>query len=266
MRIGGTVDAGIIAALISSAAGVVVSVGASVWTRRQGVELERIRYELERSARDTEKRSAAKSELDRYREPLLVAAFDLGARIHTIRKKKFLAYLDSTERRSQLAVRGTLFCVARYFGALEILYSRLALLRFESADDTRLVAALLADIGGVFNSDAYDRVDTFHSSRFMLWREEQRAIGELMRGPGGTANECVGFAYFDQHYDDLFATWFDAFLAALTSPAAASSERLARAQTLLALLVTQLDEEGAYTLTVDGQRVAPDWVTADGLA
>ncbi|CAO5258856.1 hypothetical protein [Frankia sp. AgKG'84/4] len=259
-------DAGIAAALISSLAGVVVSVGASVWTHRQGVELERVRYELERSTRESEKRSAAKAELDRYREPLLVAAFELGARIHNIRKNAFLAYLKSTPRRRRLATLGTLFCVARYFGTLEILYSRLALLRFESAADTRLVAALLADMGREFSTDSYDRIDTFHSSRFMLWREEQRAIGELMRGPDGQAEQCAGFAYFDARYDEVFAPWLSGFAIALESGAAPGSERLARLQTLLALLVTQLDEEGAYTLTVDGETVAPDWVTAQGLA
>ncbi|WP_018637859.1 hypothetical protein [Parafrankia elaeagni] len=262
-------DAGIVAALISSVLSAVVAVAATVWTHRQGVEMERLRHDLERSERDNEKRSAAKTELDRYREPLLVAAFDLGSRIHAIRKKEFLAYLTSTERRSRLALLGTLFCVARYFGTLEIVYSRLALLRFESADDTRVVAALLADIGGAFSSDQYDRVDTYHSSRFMLWREEQRAIGELMRGgPGSTATECLGFAYFHDNYDQVFAEWFDAFAAALESPeaAVAASARLARLQTLLALLVGLLDEEGAFTLTVGGERLAPDWVTPAGLA
>ncbi|OAA27717.1 hypothetical protein UG55_100745 [Frankia sp. EI5c] len=260
-------DAGIVAALISSVVSAAVAVAATVWTHRQGVGLERIRFELERSARDSEKRSAAKTELDRYREPLLVAAFDLGARIHNIRKKQFLAYLTSTERRSRLALLGTLFCVARYFGTLEIVYSRLALLRFESADDTRVVAALLADISGALSSDQYDRVDTYHSSRFMLWREEQRAIGELMRGgPGSTSTECLGFSYFHDNYDEVFAEWFAAFAAALETPVAVTSARLARLQTLLALLVGLLDEEGAFTLTVGGERIAPEWVTEAGLA
>lgn len=260
-------DAGIIAALISSVFSAVVAVAATVWTHRQGVEMERIRFELERSARDSEQRSAAKRELDRYREPLLVAAFDLGARIHNIRKKALLAYLTSTERRGRLAVQGTLFCLARYFGTLEIVYARLALLRFESAEDTRVVAALLADINGVFASDRYDRDETDGSSRFMLWREEQRAIGELMRGgPESTADECLGFAYFHDNYATVFAAWFADVAAALETPAAVTSARLARLQTLLALLVGLLDEEGAFTLTVAGERIAPDWVTAEGLA
>ncbi|CUU54738.1 hypothetical protein Ga0074812_103228 [Parafrankia irregularis] len=264
-------DAGIVAALISSVVSALVAVAATVWTHRQGVEMERIRFELDRSTRDSEKRSAAKTELDRYREPLLVAAFDLGTRIHSIRKKEFLSYLKPTskepDRRSRLALLATLFCIARYFGTLEIVYSRLALLRFESAEDTRVVAALLADIGGAFSSDEYDRVDTYHSSRFMLWREEQRAIGELMRGgPGSASNECLGFAYFHDNYEAVFAEWFDAFAEALQSPAAITSARLARVQTLLALLVGLLDEEGAFTLTVGGERIAPDWVTPTGLA
>ncbi|MCM3883246.1 hypothetical protein [Frankia sp. R82] len=280
-------DAGIVAALITSVASVAVSVGASVWTRRQGIELERMRYESERSARDHEKRSAAKAELDRYREPLLLAVVDLGARLHTIREGGLHAYLGSTQRRGRLAVLGTVYCVARYFGTLEILYSRLALLRFDSAADTRLVAALLADIGRVFSADQFDdeapsaagadengppagasslrKAELSAGSRFMLWREEQRAIGELMRGPEAAATVCVGFAYFHDHYDEQFASWLDPFVEALRSPHAAGSERLARLQTLLALLVTQLDEDGGYSLTVDGTTVAPEWATPAAL-
>ncbi|MCK9878756.1 hypothetical protein MXD59_23840 [Frankia sp. Ag45/Mut15] len=279
-------DAGIIAALITSVASVVVSVGASVWTRRQGVELERMRFESERSARDHEKRSAAKAELDRYREPLLLAVVDLGARLHTIRERGLQGYLGSTQRRGRLAVLGTVYCVARYLGTLEILYSRLALLRFDSATDTRLVAALLADIGRAFSSQLYDedppsgaqeggppagasslrKAERAGEPRFMLWREEQRAIGELMRGPDGTGTVCVGFACFHDSYDELFASWLDPFAEALRSPSAPDSERLARLQTLLALLVTQLDEDGGYSLTVDGTTVAPEWATPAALA
>ncbi|CAO5184760.1 Secreted protein [Frankia sp. AiPs1] len=329
-------DAGIVAALITSVASVAVSVGASVWTRQQGVDLERMRYEFERSARDTEKRSAAKAELDRYREPLLLAVVDLGARLHTIRDRSLTRYLTSTQPRGRLAVLGSLYCVARYFGTLEILYSRLALLRFDSAADTQLVAALLSDIGRAFASDSYDddgvsgvsggaagsggsggdretggshgadgdrdagerlwpggngesagdsragrgtgagaaergasilvdKAGPSRAPRFMLWQEEQRAIGELMRGPDRASTVCVGFAYFHEHYDETFARWLDPFAEALRAPDAAGSERLARLQTLLALLVTQLDEDGGYCLAVDGTTVAPQWATVAAL-
>lgn len=270
----------IVAALITSSAGFVIAIWSAAWTAYQNrrarelqqdlaaaqsrsqIELEKLKHELQQSARHEEQSSEAKVELDRYREPLLLAANDLGDRIDNIRNKGFLHYLRAADHRREMALRSTLYRFARFFAQLEALYSNLSFMRFQQAEDTKVVAGLLADIGRTFASDRLDRAGSPIRSRFMLWREEQRAIGELMQdGHDNKQVTCIGYSSFVNNYND-YASWFSTFTEDLESGDASKSERLARLQSLLAQLVIQLDMERVYTrVTKDGRPASPGWVT-----
>jgi hypothetical protein len=274
------VSTAIVAALITSSAGFVIASWSAAWTAYQNrrardlqqdiaaaqsrsqVELEKLKHELQLSARHEEQFSEAKAELDRFREPLLLAANDLGDRIDNIRNKGFLHYLRAPDHRREMALRSTLYRFGRFFAQLEALYASLSLMRFQQAEDTKIVAGLLADIGRTFASDRLDREGSPTRPRLMLWREEQRAIGELMRdGRDSKEVTCVGYSSFVNNYRD-YASWFSTFAEDLESGDATKSERLARLQSLLAQLVIQLDIERIYTsATQDGHPTSPGWVT-----
>lgn len=214
-------------------------------------DLERLKHDLQRAAtaedRRLDAREQLRSEMARYRVPLLDAADDLGHRINNIRNNQFLAYLSCDHPRRDIAVLSTVYRLARYFGTLETLYGRVNYLRFERDDDTRAVAAVLADIGRTFASDEYDRHGPFHTSRFMIWREEQRAMGEVVRrGEASDTSGCVGFTTFAANEKTRDSVWFDNFARDLEAGDAADSERLATLQSQLAQLVRLLDEEGRY--------------------
>lgn len=199
-------------------------------------ELEDYKGELARQVRVEERALTAKAELDRVREPLLLAAVDLAHRIDNIRNNSFLAYLPSSEpSRRDVAVRGTLYRFARYWCVVESLYDRADLGKLLTDTDTQPVAATLRDIGRTFASDRYD------SAKLMVWREEQRAIAELMRGTDGHAG-YIGFATFFDRYEQTFATWFEFISRDL--PTAATSERLRLVQRQLGELVAQLAPVG----------------------
>jgi hypothetical protein len=108
------------------------------------------------------------------------------------------------------------------------------------------VARSLADIGKTFANDRFDRSDGI--SRFMIWREEQRAIGEVSthRDDDGEYRS-VGFATFAENYAAGDRKWFANFVSDLETADAAKSKRLARVQGLLAGLVRQLDENARYS-------------------
>ncbi len=74
----------------------------------------------------------------------------------------------------------------------------------------------------------------------MLWRDEQRAIGELMRQDGNEPG-CIGFDSFVNNYDTSFARWFATFREELQHSSTPSSARFARLQNVLAQLVLELD-------------------------
>lgn len=74
----------------------------------------------------------------------------------------------------------------------------------------------------------------------MIWRAEQRAIGELMRIYGDPPR-CVSFDSFAHQYDERFARWFETFADHLDPASAPQSNRLAELQRLLSTLIRQLD-------------------------
>jgi hypothetical protein len=201
--------------------------------------------ELESKLRAEERQAQAKSEakvvLDRYRGPLLDAAWQLGDRLDSIRHRGFLAYLSEGSGREQDAKLTALFRFAHYFGWRELVRTEVQLLRFEHEEDTRSAAGFLNDISEVLASDLLD------GKWAMLWNDEQRGIGELMTEQlSGGSTIVRGHAAFHRDYDKTFAPWMERFAGDLLSPAALQSDRLRLLQWALYGLVRQLDEEGTY--------------------
>jgi hypothetical protein len=240
-----------IAALVGAMAGLVVTLGKIAWDVRQA---------------NREKRLAARERLDKYRAPFLAAVDDLGRRVNNIRKDEFLAYLN-VEARREMAKLSTLFRLATYLGWTEIVYGYADRLRFESDAETRMVKATLGDIGWILAIDEFDRKDEwdFTTSRLLLWREEQRAIGELMLLEGGEVG-CIGFDSFATNYDMRFSRWFGTFASELTS-SAANTDRLAELHKALVRLLEQLDVDRVLIEVDDeGRILRPRWARPASLA
>ena len=196
----------------------------------------------EREGRAEERRSNAKVVLDRYRGPLLDAAWQLGSRVDNIRNRNFFAYLSEGTGRQKDAKLTTLFRFAYYLGWREFVRTEVQLLRFENEEDTRSAAEFLNDVTWVLASDKLD------GTWAMLWGDEQRGIGELMTERLSDASPYVhGHASFHREYDDVFAPWMERFADDLFSPIALTSYRLRLLQWALYGLVKQLDEEDAYS-------------------
>ncbi|MCM3487568.1 hypothetical protein, partial [Kocuria rosea] len=199
-----TAVAGIIAAVITSRRQSRTAQDVAKLQDKSANDLARLQEQLKLQARQEERFYAALEQLNRYREPLLAAARDVGHRLKNIRKGSFFAYLHHTdERRRLLALRSTLYRLGRYWAVVESLYESVNELRFTTEEETQRVASLLGKIGGEFASDAY------LSPQFMVWREEQRGIADLMREqvkPG--ENGVMGFARFMDAYDTRMAPWF----------------------------------------------------------
>jgi len=245
---------GVVAALITAIASLIAAPFTAVWAARSQTQ-----HATE------ERRIGAKAELDRYREPLLFAANELGQRIDNIRNKEFLFYFDNPDRREH-ALLGTLFRFGQYFARLELLYTNLSLMHFENDEATRAVAGAIGKIGRAFATDTL-------GPRFMVWREEQRGIGETMcEEHESKPASCIGYASFVNQYDKGYSKWFTTIardLEALARDfrvyAVDDSERLRQLQNLLAELVTQLDEEKAYRhLSDSGQLETQQWIVRAG--
>jgi hypothetical protein len=215
---------------------------------------------LDARQRKRQARSQAREKLDRYRSPLLAAVDNLGSRINNIRNDRFLLYLDS-EDRGRTALLGTLFRFAQFFGWTEIIYGYSDRMRFESDTATKVVTDLLKNISRMLATDRLDRTDTsdFTSTQLMIWREEQRAIGEAMRAESDEP-ECVGFDSFYRNYEMLYKDWFETFASQLNAHETPRSQRMAELQALLAQLARKLDIDGLL-VSVDAEDIVvePRW-------
>src|SRR5690349_15659098 len=170
------------ALVVACISGVVALASAAFagWTRLEVAK-------QERKGRAEERRSDAKVVLDRYRGPLLDAAWQLGHRVDNIRHRGFFEYLSEGSGREQDAKLTTLFRFANYLGWREYVRTEVQLLRFENEGDTRLTAAFLDDVTRVLASNKLD------GTWAMLWSDEQRGIGELMtEHPSGASSIVRG--------------------------------------------------------------------------
>jgi hypothetical protein len=216
------VDTALVVALISGA----VAIFSAIMSRQAQLAVER-----------RKEATTAKEVLEQYRGPLLDAAWLLGDRIDNIRHRSFLGFLAGD--RAQVARLTTLFRFASFFGWRELLRLRVQLLRFEKAEDTRLVADFLGTAALVLVTDDLD-----DHRRGMLWADEQRGIGELMMEEDRTA--VFGHATFRRDYDEVFAHWMDRFGDDVLTPEAKTGERLKLLQWALYGLVRLLDRERVY--------------------
>jgi hypothetical protein len=228
-------DSPLALALIAAVAAIFAAIPTALVTARNQAKTLAAQAEEKREQRLHD----AKAELDRYREPLREAARDLAHRIGNIRRTDSLhGYLSGPdENRQQIVLLGTCFRLARFWGVLEVLYNNISIEHFEAAASTKSVGNLLTKIGRTFASDSF-------GPRFMVWREEQRAIGELMLNPEprGVMSHCIGFATFAKNYDEIFSNWFASIEEALRSADVQADRRLADLQNLLQQLVEQLDD------------------------
>jgi hypothetical protein len=116
-------------------------------------------------------------------------------------------------------------------------------------------------------ADEFDRTgeDDFTTSRLMLWREEQRAIGELMRHAGDEPR-CVSFNSFAADYDSCFSRWFATFASHLDAKSASRTNMLGELQRVLERLVRQLDVERVLVDVDERGRVTrPLWAAPANL-
>ena len=212
-------DAAVWAALIAGAAGFVTG-GIGIYTSRAQATREderqerirRLENELAESRAERERKLQAEAVLARYRDPLITAIFELQDRLQNLLRpsgQNVLVYLRAQER-AELTITSTLFRFAQYFGWTEVIRREIQFLQFEATSGTRKVQDAIGRVGWAFATDRF-------GSDFMLWREEQRAIGEhMLSGETGSLG-CIGFASFDGRYAEVFERWFGRIDATLQS-------------------------------------------------
>lgn len=182
-------------------------------------------------------RRDARKALDTYREPLLAASYELQARLYNILQLKFVEkYIsDDTAGKRNPAIESTLYVFAQFLGWREIIRREVQYLRFSRDRQTREIGRLLQDIGETFLSDKY-------GSQFMIWRVEQRGLGERMIESADNKMTCLGYASFIERRPTM-QEWLRPLEDDLEKLRDGGRKRLTELQHLLLELVQQLDDK-----------------------
>ena len=232
-------DAPVIAALFTALASLAVAVANSVTGRSRETRLSTLEHEFRLAESRSERAAQAEEVLEHYRRPLLAAAFDLQERLDNILnpKRDFLSrYGEIGNPRRDDAVKTTLYRIGGYFCWVEMMRHDRQFLQLREPEETRALTELVRRVGWTFGDDRY-------GPDFMLWHEEQRAIGERMIVRDGETMGCVGYATFVESYPESFARWFDRFEGALVRETAMKSRRLGELRDALRSLVESLDPD-----------------------
>jgi hypothetical protein len=188
----------------------------------------------------------SKKVLDTYREPLIAASFELQSRLYNILSLDFVGKWVKDERtgKRDAAIHSTLYVFAQFFAWRELIRREVQYLRFSRDEQTRIFAQLLRDIGEEFLADRYGQ-------QFMIWRVEQRGLGERMIVPADGGKACLGYAAFlDQR--GMMDEWLNPIERDLENIDDGGRKRLTNVQHLLVDLIRQLDDnKKRYPFAID---------------
>lgn len=191
-------------------------------------------------------RRDARKTLETYREPLLGAAYELQARLHNVLRNDFVAnyIIAGKAGKPDAALTSTLYVFAQFFGWLEIIRQEIQFLRFGRDAETREVARVLRDIVETFLSEDY-------GPQFMIWRVEQRGLGERMIAETEGRPTCLGYASFLDRRPTM-EEWLAPLERDLRALGDEGRARLTHLQHLLLQLVRKLDpEETRYPFALE---------------
>lgn len=218
-------DAGVVVALIALA-GAIAAAGVSLYGQLH--------------AQEVAARHDAEDVLARYQAPLATAAYELQGRIYNIVVLGFLRkyYLDGDEAQRTYAVENTLYVLAQFLGWSEILTREIQFLSFADTDRTRAVARRQQEVVEVLQSD-----DPALGRPFLIWRGEQRAIGERMIERDRRRLHCLGYAGFLDRDEAAFGRWLGRLERDIAEVSDTPSLRLRKLQHALVDLIRELDPE-----------------------
>lgn len=209
----------------------------------------RIQNDLEMRRQQATSRDAIEELMARYRNPLLRSAIDLQGRIYSIMELDFIKrHLENDDAEwADYAKTSTLFRIAEFFGWIEILRRGVQFLNLGDQGRSRELSALLQQISLTFAN-----THQFPNSAFRLFRDEQRAIGELVVEalPGDQRGyQCMGYAQFADCLDrePAFSRWFSRLggeMNLMIDPLPGCMDRLTSVHSALVSLLEFLDPGG----------------------
>ena len=194
--------------------------------------------------------------MSRYKDSILWTAFDLQSRIWNIltgyeiakqnpRAGLLRAFLDEGTSESAKYVRfSTAYVFAEYMGCTEAFRRDVQFLDLGQSDRNKQTMLLIHNISETMSTSGF-------RGPFMIFRSDQRGIGELMISPDSKPGErrCLGYAEFCRKIreDKEFSEWLQPLVDQVdlaAGDAGKNPERLITLQHQLVALIEFLDPDG----------------------
>jgi hypothetical protein len=183
--------------------------------------------------------------LDKYRDPLLLAAQDLQDRLYNIICQDIRSYIHQEDLKKDYLIQHTLFLFGQFFAWQVIMRYEIQFFKFQNK--SRRLAAIQGEITRTLNND--------HPSAGPLFilQGHQKALGEIMiETDHDNQRCCIGYSEFRRRWreDKAFHEWFahpaqDLETIAKAAPGV-NDQRLQRLQNCLVELVRLLDPCDAF--------------------
>lgn len=201
--------------------------------------LEKLKDDLQQKKESRQKTEKAEEVLAKYREPLVLAAFELQSRCYNILRGQVLKnfHANGNEREREYTIQNTCYVFAQYLAWTEIIRREVQFLNLGEVESNRQLNILQENIRSVLLNNSYGTV-------CRIFRGEQRAIGELMITTKGTESFCLGYAEFVAKTEPEFLNWFQPLRESVDEMArnlASGKARLIELQHALVDLIEYLD-------------------------
>ncbi len=191
--------------LVVAAISGAVAITSLLWQAATQARRQRREHEFLRQMQESDRKSEADRLVRRYRDPLVFAADQLLARIRNIAETHFLEAYG----KSEYALASTTFAIAELLCWMEIVRQDQQFLDLGAEEETVRLNTALRTIAWTFSTDSIVDPNDGSPAPFMLWRQEQRAIGEQLIDRSSGAARCIGYASFVEKMTDLRQrTWF----------------------------------------------------------
>lgn len=206
-------------------------------------KLAKMHIDSEEKRREKDRKRAARELRDQVLAPLVHACFELQSRLYNICQQNFLAVLDLSDsmRDRDYAVEHTLYVFGQFLAYQEIVRRSVRALRLDEESETQHLNSLLARTAHVLLNNVL-------GDEFMIWRGEQRAIGEIMIVELSNGDlSALAYSTFVEKLPSM-NRWFSplrADLLALASDVTPAKPRLIRLQHALVDLIEFLDPKGS---------------------
>lgn len=155
--------------------------------------LETLKVDLQKSLKENDRSVELELLMNKYRGPLIHAAYDLQSRIYNLIEHRIIEIYfvdesgDGIER--DYFINNTVFVIAQYFAWTEIIRKEVQFVEFCDNVSSKELSVLQDSIYSIWQSDRY-------SDTFGIWAGEQRGIGELLIEKQGDNLTCIGYAQF----------------------------------------------------------------------